>query len=162
METAMTALFVAATLVVGVTIAYGAYLRARPGLEGTEAFARLRRGALWVEGVGGLALLAAIGWAVLAMIAPSEAGAQEPASAAAAAVSVGEGVLKGLGYVGAGLATGCAAIGAGIGVGIAGAAGIGAISEKPGMLGKSLIYVGLAEGVAIYGLLISFMILNRI
>ena len=64
--------------------------------------------------------------------------------------------------MGAGLATGCASIGAGIGVGIAGAAGIGALSEKPEMLGRSLIYVGLAEGVAIYGLLISFMILNRL
>ncbi len=63
--------------------------------------------------------------------------------------------------VGAALATGLAAIGAGIAVGIAGAAAIGAITEKPETLGRTLIFVGLAEGIAIYGLIISFMILTR-
>jgi V/A-type H+-transporting ATPase subunit K len=62
--------------------------------------------------------------------------------------------------LGAGLATGLACIGAGIGVGIAGAAAIGGITEKPEILGRTLIFVGLAEGIAIYGLIISFMILN--
>lgn len=63
--------------------------------------------------------------------------------------------------LGAALATGMAAIGAGIAVGIAGAAAIGAITEKPETLGRVLIFVGLAEGIAIYGLIISFMILTR-
>ena len=63
--------------------------------------------------------------------------------------------------VGAALATGLAAIGAGIAVGIAGAAAIGAMAEKPELLGRTLIIVGLAEGIAIYGLIISFMILTR-
>ena len=63
--------------------------------------------------------------------------------------------------VGAALATGMAAIGAGIAVGIAGAAAIGAITEKPESLGRVLIFVGLGEGIAIYGLIISFMILTR-
>jgi len=62
--------------------------------------------------------------------------------------------------LGAALATGLACIGAGIAVGIAGAAAIGGITEKPEILGKALIFVGLAEGIAIYGLIISFMILN--
>jgi V/A-type H+-transporting ATPase subunit K len=53
-------------------------------------------------------------------------------------------------------------MGAGIGVGMVGASAIGAISEKPEMLGKTLIYAGLAEGVAIYGIVISIMILGRI
>jgi len=83
-------------------------------------------------------------------------------AAVAAGSDLGESIRKGLGYVGMGLATGCAAIGAGIGAGIAGAAGIGAISEKPQMLAKTLIYVGLAEGAAIYGLLISFIIMSKI
>jgi V/A-type H+-transporting ATPase subunit K len=60
----------------------------------------------------------------------------------------------------AALATGLAAIGAGIAVGIAGAAAIGAISEKPELLGRTLIFVGLAEGIVIYGLIISFIILG--
>ncbi|MBC7236274.1 MAG: ATPase [Chloroflexi bacterium] len=63
--------------------------------------------------------------------------------------------------LGAALATGLACIGAGIAVGIAGAAAIGGIAEKPEMLGRTLIFVGLAEGIAIYGLIISFMILSR-
>lgn len=63
--------------------------------------------------------------------------------------------------MGAALATGLACIGAGIAVGIAGAAAIGGITEKPEILGRSLIFVGLAEGIAIYGLIISFMILSR-
>ncbi|AEX85006.1 F0F1-type ATP synthase, subunit c/archaeal/vacuolar-type H+-ATPase, subunit K [Marinitoga piezophila KA3] len=68
----------------------------------------------------------------------------------------------GLGLVGAALATGLAAIGAGVGVGMVGAASVGAISEKPELLGKTLIYVGLAEGIAIYGLIVTIMILGRI
>jgi len=60
----------------------------------------------------------------------------------------------------AALATGLAAIGAGIAVGIAGAAAIGAIAEKPELVGRTLIFVGLAEGIAIYGLIISFIILG--
>jgi V/A-type H+-transporting ATPase subunit K len=60
----------------------------------------------------------------------------------------------------AAIATGLAAIGAGIAVGIAGAAAIGAISEKPELLGRTLIFVGLAEGIVIYGLIVSFIILG--
>ena len=68
----------------------------------------------------------------------------------------------GLGYLAAALSTGLAAIGAGIGVGQAGSAAIGAISEDSSILGKTLIILGLAEGVAIYGLVISIMIIQRL
>ena len=63
-------------------------------------------------------------------------------------------------FLGAAIATGLAAIGAGIAVGIAGAAAIGAIAEKPELLGRTLIFVGLAEGIVIYGLVVSFLILR--
>ncbi|HUA19187.1 MAG TPA: ATP synthase subunit C [Bryobacteraceae bacterium] len=63
-------------------------------------------------------------------------------------------------FLGAAIATGLAAIGAGLAVGIAGAAAIGAIAEKPDLLGRTLIFVGLAEGIVIYGLIISFLILR--
>ena len=59
----------------------------------------------------------------------------------------------------AGISTGLAALGAGVAVSGTGAAAIGAIAEKPEMFGRSLIFVGLAEGVAIYGLLIAFLVL---
>lgn len=61
----------------------------------------------------------------------------------------------------AALSTGLACIGAGLAVGNAGAAAIGATAEKPESFGRALIFVGLAEGVAIYGLVISFLILGR-
>ena len=63
--------------------------------------------------------------------------------------------------LGAAISTGLAAIGAGIAVSGTGAAAVGAIAEKPEVFGRALIFVGLAEGIAIYGLIISFMILNQ-
>ncbi len=61
----------------------------------------------------------------------------------------------------AAISTGLATIGAGIAVSNTGAAAIGTIAEKPEMFGRALIFVGLAEGIAIYGLIIAFMVLNR-
>jgi V/A-type H+-transporting ATPase subunit K len=63
--------------------------------------------------------------------------------------------------LGAAISTGLAAIGAGVAVSGTGSAAVGAIAEKPESFGRALIFVGLAEGIAIYGLIISFMILNR-
>jgi V/A-type H+-transporting ATPase subunit K len=63
-------------------------------------------------------------------------------------------------FMAAAISTGLAAIGAGIAVGIAGAAAIGAVAEKPELLGRTLIFVGLAEGIAIYGLIIAFMVMG--
>jgi V/A-type H+-transporting ATPase subunit K len=61
----------------------------------------------------------------------------------------------------AALSTGLACIGAGIAVGGSAAAAVGATAEKPESFGRSLIFVGLSEGIAIYGLMISFIILGR-
>ena len=66
----------------------------------------------------------------------------------------------GLRYLAAALSTGLACIGTGIAVAISGSAAIGAISENEKLLGKTIIFVGLAEGIAIYGLIISIMILG--
>lgn len=68
----------------------------------------------------------------------------------------------GLGYLAAALVTGLATIGAGIAVAASASAAIGAISEDSTVMGKALIFVALAEGIALYGLLISFMILSSI
>ena len=62
----------------------------------------------------------------------------------------------------AGIATGLGYIGGGIAVASAASAALGAISEDQSILGKSLIFVGLAEGVALYGLIISFMIIGKL
>ena len=62
----------------------------------------------------------------------------------------------------AALVTGLSCIGGGIAVASAASAALGAISEDSSILGKSLIFVGLAEGVCLYGLIISFMILGQL
>ena len=66
------------------------------------------------------------------------------------------------GYMAAALATGLSALGAGFAVASVGSAAIGAMAEKPELLGRVLIMVGLAEGIAIYGLIISILILNEL
>ena len=68
----------------------------------------------------------------------------------------------GWGYLAMALSTGLACIGGGIAVSAAASAALGAISEDGSILGKSLIFVGLAEGVCLYGLIISFMIIGRL
>ncbi|OUQ74796.1 ATPase [Massilimicrobiota sp. An105] len=71
-------------------------------------------------------------------------------------------VAQGMGFLAAALATGCSALGAGIAVAAAAPAAIGAFSENDNNFGKALIFVALGEGVAIYGLLISILIINNL
>lgn len=68
-------------------------------------------------------------------------------------------IAQGLGFIAAALATGMSALGAGIAVAAAAPAAIGAFSENDKNFGKSLIFVALGEGVAIYGLIISILII---
>jgi V/A-type H+-transporting ATPase subunit K len=75
--------------------------------------------------------------------------------AAASAMSMGEGFK----YLAAALSTGLATIGTGMAVGSVGSSAIGAVSEDPTILGKTLIFVGMAEGIAIYGIIVSILIL---
>ena len=72
------------------------------------------------------------------------------------------GFATGMGYLAAAIVTGLSCIGGGIAVASAASAALGAISEDSSVLGKSLIFVGLAEGVCLYGLIISFMILGNL
>ncbi len=64
------------------------------------------------------------------------------------------------GYMAAALATGVSSLGASYAVATVGTAAVGALTEKPELLGRLLILVGLAEGIAIYGVIISVLILN--
>ena len=87
-----------------------------------------------------------------------EALAAEPAAGAVLEISLG----KGLALIGVGLPTALAAIGAGIALGPVGSASLAVIAEKPEMFGRTLIYMGLAEGIAIYGLVMSILLLGKI
>lgn len=62
----------------------------------------------------------------------------------------------------AAISTGLGCVGAGIAVAYVGAAAVGAVAEKPQIAGRTLIFVGLAEGIAIYGLIIAIMILGKV
>jgi V/A-type H+-transporting ATPase subunit K len=70
--------------------------------------------------------------------------------------------VNGLGLLAAALSTGMATIGAGLAVSAVGSSAIGAISEDPKNLGRTLIFVGLAEGISIFGLIISILILGQL
>ena len=83
------------------------------------------------------------------------------AAEAAPAASASPEVLR-WGYASAALAAGLAALGAGYAVAQVGTAALGALAEKPDLFGRVLVIVGLAEGIAIYGLIVSILILNRL
>ena len=83
-------------------------------------------------------------------------------SAHAATSADTAGLATGLGYLGAALVTGLSGIGSGIAVASSASAALGAISEDGSLFGKSMIFVAMAEGIALYGLIISFMILGKL
>jgi len=83
-------------------------------------------------------------------------------SAQAATSADTAGLATGLGYLGAALVTGLSGIGSGIAVASSASAALGAISEDGSLFGKSMIFVAMAEGIALYGLIISFMILGKL
>ncbi len=99
-----------------------------------------------------------LGVMVLMTVLPLTGAFAETAGAAADAVA-SDGFTNGMKYLGAALSTGLATIGTGIAVGGAAPAAIGAVSENDKAFTKALIFVALGEGVAIYGLLISILIL---
>lgn len=109
-------------------------------------------------------LLAAIGAAVPLAIGASfllwlpAAFGEEPGTALRA---VDSDVLR-WGFAAAAAAAGMSSLAAGYAVAAVGSAGIGALAEKPELMGRVLVLVGLAEGIAIYGLIIAILILNRL
>jgi len=113
--------------------------------------------ALFVIALTAIAAVLALGTTVLLVAAP--------AARAAGTTAPGGALMSdaaGVGLLAAALATALSALGAGFAVAKVGAAAIGALAEKPDLFGRLLIFVGLAEGIAIYGLIVSILILNRL
>jgi V/A-type H+-transporting ATPase subunit K len=105
-------------------------------------------------------LISFAGCMVLATVFGFFGSAQAAGTAAAATASAGaSGISEGLKYVGAALAVGLSGIGGGIAVASSASAALGAISENDKVFGKALIFVGLAEGVALYGLIVALLLL---
>jgi V/A-type H+/Na+-transporting ATPase subunit K len=103
-----------------------------------------------------LALNAVVGAGALALAAAMLFGAVEPAQAADGASSD-----SGSAYIAASIAVAASTIGAGIAVAYTGAAALAAISEKPEMFGRAMVVVGLAEGIAIYGLIVAVILIGQ-
>jgi V/A-type H+-transporting ATPase subunit K len=108
--------------------------------------------ALLAVGIVGLALVVALSFVLVSPVLASGPPAGEGQVA---------GLQTGLAFVGAGLAVGLGAIGAGWAVAVTGAAAVGGIAERPEIFARSLVIVGLAEGIAIYGLIVAILILGR-
>jgi V/A-type H+-transporting ATPase subunit K len=116
------------------------------------------RAPLLIGALGVLTVIVAAG-ATLLLLVPSSSRAQTPAAVAGIR---SDSMFMGWAFVSAALSTGLAALGAGYAVARVGSAAVGAVAEKPDLFGRVLVLVGLAEGIAIYGLIVSILILNRI
>lgn len=135
---------------VAATIAAGVWLEMKP---------RHIASPRWLKGgVLGNFLLFGLAMAGFMFLGVQDVMAQEAAATGGSGISM----AVGLALIGIGLPTGLAAIGAGIALGPVGAASLAVIAEKPEMFGRTLIYMGLAEGIAIYGLVMSILLLGKL
>ncbi len=133
------------------TLGLGIYLELRPLTDG----ARAQR---WWKGTLATNLLVFVGASIGALLLGMQDAMAQQAAAPHGEISVG----LGLALLGAGIPTALATFGAGLAVGPVGAASLAVIAEKPEMFGRTLIYLGLAEGIAIYGLVVTILLLGRI
>ena len=100
---------------------------------------------------------------ILAMLALMTLGIQDVMAQPAIADGVKEVSLgMGLALIGIGLPTAASTIAAGIAVGPVASSALAVIVEKPELFGRSLVYLGLAEGIAIYGLVVTILLLDKI
>jgi len=113
-----------------------------------------RKTVLGLSAINVVVALAVVGLALVGLALPGGVRAATPQQEGA------QPERSPLAYIGAAAAVGIGAVGAGYAVANVGSAAVGAIAEKPEVFGRALIFVGLAEGVAIYGLIIAFIILR--
>lgn len=135
------------------------WLIALPVLLATTAGAAVQlrhrpRQALRVVKVTNLLLLVSAG--VLVVLAASAS-----PSSAATAVSASTSAYRGQALIGAAIAVAGSSIGASIAVAYTGSAALAAMSERPEIFGRAMVIVGLAEGIAIYGLVIAILLIGK-
>ena len=105
-----------------------------------------------------VALNLIVALAALAVFTALLFGAVEPAQAAETSQTADDTWAA---WLGAAIAVAGSALGAAIAVAYTGAAALAAISEKPEIFGRAMVIVGLAEGIAIYGLVIAIILIGR-
>ena len=110
------------------------------------------------------ALICAVALTSVSVFAAPET--EEPATTAEAAETASAendgDMSKGMGLLAAGIVTGLAGIGGGIAVAAGAPAAIAATSEDPKSFGKSIIFVALGESIALYGVVIAILILQKV
>ncbi|MGW4561133.1 ATP synthase subunit C [Streptomyces sp. NPDC004561] len=112
---------------------------------------RTRHAFRWLLGTNLALLVGAMVVLATALTGPAHASAQ-----AAATGGVGGSAL-----IGAAIAVAGASIGAAIAVAYTGAAALAALSERPEMFGRAMVIVGLAEGIAVYGLVVAILLIGK-
>jgi V/A-type H+/Na+-transporting ATPase subunit K len=123
----------------------------------SQLFLRRRKPNLrWVAVANGALLLCAGVLVLLATNAPPSAAAVASGVAAATPEAASSAAL-----IGAAIAVAGSSIGAAIAVAYTGSAALAAISERPELFGRAMVIVGLAEGIAIYGLIVSVILIGR-
>jgi V/A-type H+-transporting ATPase subunit K len=116
-----------------------------------------RRVLRWVLAVN-LAILAGAVATTLAVLTADPAVA---APGAATAVTAAASTTNGSALIGAAIAVAGSSIGAAIAVAYTGSAALAAMSERPELFGRAMVIVGLAEGIAIYGLIVSIILIGQ-
>jgi V/A-type H+-transporting ATPase subunit K len=109
--------------------------------------------------LNGVLLLAALALLMMAFTGSPSSAAVAP-HAAATAIAAAK-ATNGSALIGAAIAVAGSSIGAGIAVAYTGSAALAAMSERPELFGRALVIVGLAEGIAIYGLIVSVMLIGK-
>jgi V/A-type H+-transporting ATPase subunit K len=127
-------------------------------LAGAAALARRRpRGALGLLAAVDVALVLA----ALVVLGVVLTGQPAAADVAAAAADQPAAAVNGSALIGASIAVAGSSIGAAIAVAYTGSAALAAMSERPELFGRAMVIVGLAEGIAIYGLIVAVMLMGR-
>jgi len=128
----------------------------------TQAQSEFKRKLIYCGILLGFLIFMVFGLSVLKAAAQT-AGPEQAAAVreAAAGKHTDPNVVK-FAFLAAAVAVGLGSVGAGLAVGYVGAAAMGVIGEKPELQGRALIFVGLAEGIAIYGLIIAIMVLGKV
>ena len=142
-----------------------AWVAGLPLIAGAVVLARVvtrrgRSGIYILAGIGALLMIGAVILLVAALTA-GPAGAVVAVGAAKAAVAASGTSSNTAALLGAGIAVAGSTIGAGIAVAYAGAAALAAMSERPEVFGRAMVIVGLAEGIAIYGLIIGILLIGK-
>ena len=119
---------------------------------------RGRTGLVILAGVGAVLMAGAL---VLLVVALTTGSAGAAVGAAGVKLAVTGASANSGALIGAGIAVAGSAIGAGVAVAYTGAAALATISERPELFGRAMVIVGLAEGIAIYGLIIGIILIGK-